>query len=321
MRQLQILFLLGLFFISCKKETESSIDFTEINSGTNYNLRCITRFNTDTLFASGGDDTHGIILISKDNGTSWNIFSTSFISRVNSVFFRNAMNGFAVCNNFLLMKTMDGGASWDSVELYHVPYQYMTNLFDVKFINDSTGYFCGGEEYSHGIIGKTSDKGQSWHFTFIDHEMRSIHFKDNVNGYCGGYGAMLYTDDGGENWQLTESNSEFITSINYTSANGIACGYQGGLLRNQNTLDWVKVSASNSVFSSRCHFNTVCRYDNTNYFVLGNDGKCAISNDGGGNWQPATSFDKNTIYDALMLSSTEGIAVGEQGKIYHFSKK
>ena len=150
--------------------------------------------------------------------------------------------------------------------------------------------------------------------------MRSIEFKDILHGYCGGYGVMLYTDDAGEHWQVTESNNEFITSINLTSVNGIACGYEGGILKNQNTLNWEKTINSNHAFGSRLHFNSVCTNDNYNYFIFGNNGKCAISNDAGNNWQNATAFDDNTIFDAITLSPISGIAVGQNGKIFRFSK-
>ena len=131
---------------------------------------------------------------------------------------------------------------------------------------------------------------------------------------------MYYTDDGGEHWQLTESNNEFITSLNLTSSNGVACGYEGGILRNQNTLNWEKTTKSNQSFSSRWHFNTVCTNDNNNYLVFGNNGKCAISNDAGNTWEQATAFDDNTIFDAITLSPTSGIAVGESGKFFRFNK-
>lgn len=150
--------------------------------------------------------------------------------------------------------------------------------------------------------------------------MRSIDFKDSQHGYCGGYGAMLFTNDGGENWQITDSNNEFITALHLTPANGVASGYNGGLLRNQNTFDWINTLKSNSVFSNRSHFNTVCTNDDANYFVFGNDGKSAISNDGGGNWKQTTAFDKTTIFDAIALSPNTGIAVGEDGKIFNFNK-
>ncbi len=60
--------------------------------------------------------------------------------------------------------------------------------------------------------------------------------------------------------------------------------------------------------------------DNKNYFVFGNDGKCAISNDAGNNWQLANAFNDHTIFDAITLSPTSGIAVGESGKVFRFNK-
>lgn len=309
-----------LFFFACKKEKEVSLDYSEINSGTGYDLRCIYKLNDDTLYGTGGDKTHGIVLRSKDSGEHWEIISQAFTTRVNAIWFRNSLQAFAACDSFILMRSDDAGFTWHKVEPPPVAYQYQNHLKDVKFLNESIGFLCGGEEYAHGIIAKTVDGGEHWKYTYFDHEMRSIDFRDNLNGYCGGYGAILYTDDGGENWQITESKSEFITSISLSSSNGVACGFEGGILRNQNSFNWDKISNSNHAIGSRLHFNTVCTIDNTHYFILGNNGKCAISDDAGSSWQQANAFDDNTIYDATMLSPLVGIAVGKSGKIFRFHK-
>lgn len=315
--------MLALFLSACKKEKESSLNFSEINSGTSYNLRCIFQhpYNGNEIFIGGGDNTHGLLLLSTNKGASFNIFSQPFPSRINAFLLKNSYFGFVVGNNFLLMKSIDRGETWKRIEnTSPVPYQYQTHLYDIKFVNDSIGFFCGGQEYAHGIIGKTTDGGQTWKYKFVDHEMRSISFKDPLHGYCGGYGVMYFTEDGGENWQLTESNNEFITSINFNSSNGVACGYEGGILRNQNSLNWEKSTKSNYSFGLRNHYNTVCSTDNNNYFVFGNNGKCAMSNDSGNNWQQATAFNDNTIFSSLALTPTSGIVVGESGKIFLFNK-
>ena len=313
--------LLSLFFTGCKKDNETQLNYNTVESGSGYDLRCIYMHNINELFVGGGDDTHGILLLSTDQGASFNNFNQPFTSRINNIVFSHPSKVFVTGNNFLLMRSDDRGVTWNKIEnTTPVPYQYQTNLYDIKFINDTIGFFCGGEEFNHGVIGKTTDGGSTWKYTFLDHEMRTIDFKDSQHGYCGGYGAMLYTNDGGEHWQITESNNEFITALHLTSSNGIASGYNGGILRNQNSFDWMNCLRSNSVFNHRSHFNSVCTIDGTNYFVFGNDGKSAISNDAGANWKQTTAFDKTTIFDAITLSTNTGIAVGANGKIFNFSK-
>ena len=158
MRNFKYVLLIVTSFISCKKEKETSVNFSEISSGTNYNLRCIYKHNQNEIFVGGGDDAHGILLLSTDQGSSFKTFNQSFTSRVNGIGFQTQQKVYVVCNNFLLMKSEDRGATWNKIEVTTpVPYQYQTNLYDVKFVNDSVGFICGGEEYSHGIIGRTND--------------------------------------------------------------------------------------------------------------------------------------------------------------------
>jgi len=67
-----------------------------------------------------------------------------------SIWFTNSNTGYAVGNGGILLKTSDGGISWN--ELTSGTYNY---LLSVRFTDDKTGYLVGG----FGTILKITDEG------------------------------------------------------------------------------------------------------------------------------------------------------------------
>ena len=292
----------------------------EMNSGTDADLHCIFKLSDDTLFCSGGNQSHGIILKSTNRGVNWQIINTSLPAKINALYFFNSLNGFAGGDGLQFFETNDGGVNWNQVLLPPIGTEFINPIRQIIFLSDSIGFFCSGQEFGHGLIAKTIDRGKHWKLLQWYHELRSISFKDDIHGYCGGYGAMLFTDNQGESWQLTESNNEFVTSINYNLSKSVACGYNGNILQNNNTLNWEIASKGNQSFTARSHFNAVSTGDHIHFFVFGNNGKCALSDDGGNEWKYASAFDGFTIYNAICLTDQSGITVGEKGKIFYFQK-
>jgi hypothetical protein len=88
----------------------------------------------------------------------WIQLNTDTLFDYNSVHFINPDTGF-VCGSVnlgwdgVIVRTMDGGTSWDTIIL-------PISLADISFVNDSVG-FTGGQD---GGIYKTTNTGDSWSF-------------------------------------------------------------------------------------------------------------------------------------------------------------
>jgi photosystem II stability/assembly factor-like uncharacterized protein len=107
------------------------------------------------------------ILKTSNSGISWSkIFKTSpDTGIITGVHFPNSNVGYFIsCDPDLdnwssIWKTSNGGVTWARIKHFN----FSSNLFDVKFINENEGYVCGGFSFS-SIILKTIDGGLTWSF-------------------------------------------------------------------------------------------------------------------------------------------------------------
>lgn len=77
------------------------------------------------------------------------------------------------------------------------------NLYDVQFINDLTGYICGGGTNANGpgFVKKSTNGGLSW-FTILNStgEMNGLSFIDINTGTVVGWSSIMRTTNGGTTW-------------------------------------------------------------------------------------------------------------------------
>ena len=81
---------------------------------------------------------------------------------ISDILFLDSLTGFAITGdqtpndtNYIL-RTTNGGDNWSII------YQAYRNFLKVQFINNTTGFVCGGFNTSSGTLLKTTDGGDSW---------------------------------------------------------------------------------------------------------------------------------------------------------------
>ncbi|MDP2366534.1 MAG: YCF48-related protein [Ignavibacteria bacterium] len=239
-------------------------NWIEISSGTNKTLNDLHFIDHNTGFIVGNNET---ILKSIDGGMNWAMQQTGLSYDLYSVDFVNSNLGYAVggkdSSNFL--KTTDGGISWTKRTL-SLNYLATPVLNCVEFIDANTGFVGSeGQYFNHsGNISKTTDGGETWSSTVLnrpltDEELnehyqddnpidnqrgiRSIWFKDSMNGYAvggsldGWWRSLYSTTDGGNSWQKKYGYPEQtgLLSVALTNSGyGIAVGYRGVIYRTTN---------------------------------------------------------------------------------------
>jgi photosystem II stability/assembly factor-like uncharacterized protein len=175
-------------------------------------------------------------------------------------------------NNGQVYISVNGGNSWSLTSYTGSP------LYDVKFINSTTGFVCG----QNGSLWFTTNTGTDWMsiYTGVTNHLNRIKFINSSTGWiCGASGTILKTTNGGLNWiiQLSNLNNYQFYGINFI---------------NQNTGMVVGICGNN--FDSSLTF---------------------ITTNGGTNWIYNHTITSSMLYDVAYANSNKVVAVGTSGTI------
>jgi photosystem II stability/assembly factor-like uncharacterized protein len=253
-----------------------------------------TRQNANTLawlhdiyFA---DDKHGYLagsggtfLETADGGKSWTRRKNFTEDKILQIYFADDYTGWLLCERdpfsrganavSYLMKTTDGGASWDRVEFKDAGRTRITKIFfnskgkgfaigesgalfelndsgawekspspirylllDGAFYDDASGAIVG----AGGSVYFTEDAGQSWSPANVlakdKAKLNAIFFADRKNGWTvGAAGKIFQTASGGKTWR--EQNSRVVKDLSdvffRSATEGWAVGDEGTILHTQ----------------------------------------------------------------------------------------
>ncbi len=186
---------------------------------------------------------NGTIYYSADYGENWTVTNSNTTNNLYDIKFINAETGFITGDLGTLLKTTDGGISWQSIEIsftnakfnsieaidadnliiigdagkiflsndggssWYGPngFMYEANLNDVVFFNSNEGVIAG----DNGLLLRTNDGGMSWtqadtYFSGDLYDLKAVSFYDANNGISvGGNGIEVYTTNGGVSWTDT----------------------------------------------------------------------------------------------------------------------
>ena len=157
--------------------------------------------------------------------------------------------GWAVGVGGTILKSSDGGQSWQQQEL-----NIDADLYAIDVVDKRTAWIVGDK----GTIIRMTDAGESWQRVPADttSTLVSVFFLDNQTGWIANKaGAVLRTVDGGENWSSYQiAKRADISSIFFTdSEHGWAAGFGGTLFRTSDAgSTWTKVFPRNDGYTSIC---------------------------------------------------------------------
>ena len=233
------------------------------------------------------------------------------------IYFTDPSTGYIVGTGGIIMKTYDGGDSWNilnSGTLY--------DLYDLSFPNANTGYAVG----ANGIILKTTDAGNRW---VVKQELNDLFYSVNfpavdtgyackwVTGWWGNAWHEIHkTTDGGNTWnKLSDSGCpqkiDFLTSdIGIYTGQGIYTSVYGIIKRTTDGgITWDTCWSSSTIqFTKGISF-----IDRLTGFVLGSGGTILKTTDGGTTWQPMMSGTTNNLFSVFFINPLTGFASGDSG--------
>lgn len=217
-------------------------------------------------------DYHGNIYISDDDGANWTNARIGSSGTLWDCQIINDSVAYALAE-LELLKTIDGGNSWNAVALPGNSSSFGTCI---HFINENTGLIAGPN-----LLLRTDDGGV--YFSEIDYifdtSIQDIYFMDNEKGILITYTSIYHTENQGATWSLIESNPHDMRQISFTDQlNGYIVG-QNGLLKTSNGgLTWTEAFTGTNAGGYGVLFQDI-----DNGYIL-KDGTISKTTDGGNTW-------------------------------------
>ncbi|MFN7689698.1 MAG: YCF48-related protein [Bacteroidota bacterium] len=235
------LFIICLGSIMCHAQNFTPFVFQNPEYGS-HAINC-TRWIAGQKFIAVGDA--GAILLSNDDGASWQRIAPFTEQKFRSVFVKDSMQFFAVASHDYglgeIYKTVDGGNTWTLIYA-----NANMSLRDIHFPNDSIGYAVG---YTGKVV-KTTDYGNTWlDFTTLGSlsgNLTSVFFLNSDTGFVGRTNttaAMYKTDNGGLTWsQVFGYLGQACYTIKFLNDTmGYAGAYNSRIFRTTNAgLTWTQ---------------------------------------------------------------------------------
>lgn len=221
------------------KTSNGAISWANAPTPINRQFNKVFYLNAQTAFIVGGSvprsDTLQTILKSTDSGNTWTVQRDRQGFWLKDIYFTDNNHGIAVGDNGTILKTTNGGLSWNSITS-----PVMRDFRAVKFINNLEGYIVGGKNYldaidSFSTILRTTNGGTNWTILKDDTAgiLTDIKFINSSTGYiCGDKATLLKTTNGGLNWtKIIIPNSlstDYFNSLDFLNDHlGIVSGKYG----------------------------------------------------------------------------------------------
>jgi len=189
------------------RSTDLGQSWIQVAGIPNINYMAVLFADENTVFAAGPST----LLKSTDAGATWTTISTAY--SLQALWFTSPNTGFGVGRDGLIIKTTDGGVSWNKMNSTTTE-----NLWAVHFYDADTGYVAGGTQTISGFVLKTTDGGNTWHEQFIPtwYPLYAIRTTGNSAFTGGVYYYLFGTTNGGINVSAgPEAQHLFINTTVY----------------------------------------------------------------------------------------------------------
>lgn len=258
-----------------------------------------------------------VILTTNNGGRSW---TKKALPNIQSFWFTDTQNGWAVGKNATILQTSDGGNEWkpypEAEKLIGLPVEssnYNFGFTEIIFLDTQRGWLIGnfyGRAETHiGGLFATSDGGATWKRVpfsiqtqyssgrFTPGRLQSVRFVDantgtvtgEMNDGAGRFFFALHTRDSGKSWEQNRTPSRAAHSTQFFGA----------------AVGWTAASAPREGGADAMVYDTtLMRTDN-----------------GGASWQHDFVARGNRIRSVFFLSPTKGWAVGDRGMILRYEEK
>ncbi|MGY0215918.1 WD40/YVTN/BNR-like repeat-containing protein [Endozoicomonadaceae bacterium StTr2] len=255
----------------------------------------------------------GHIVFSDDHGTTWKQATVPTRQMLTAAVFPTAEVGYAVGHDAVILKTEDGGKSWNKV---YSDLELEKPLMDVWFRDADYGIAVG----AYGLILRTRDGGKSWEDLY-DAVENEDEFHYNAIAPLGeglmivGEAGTLYRSlDEGESWETLygEYDGSYFGLISLPGKNqALAHGLRGNVYRTRDGGDnWqqVELDTDQTLFGAIAVEGDVMMVGYSGVVVKGQGVSSATPK-----YKSHTRADRMTLSKVTLAANGSLVAVGQGG--------
>lgn len=266
----------------------------------------------DTVFAGVVPHPETMGFENLDELTTQNLRAVSFPTET---------TGYFAGGGPVLLKTVDGGASVQEID---VTGGAPISLTDVQFLDEDRGFVLG--TFFSGVVYRTSDGGANWDRALVPGKLNAVDFLDRSVGYVAGQpynlgsgGPISKTVDGGVTWtsQANEVQTELM-DVRFADAQlGYAVGRFGTVLKTTNGGGLWSTVELPPAYRDLWLMAVEVLGDGETVFVVGANGVILASNDGGRTFRRVPSRTRETLRSVAFYEDRFGWITGDHGTLLH----
>lgn len=204
--------------------------FTVDNITPKPNAVCgLSAVNSQTIFGCGAFFQPAFIIKSIDAGQTWTYTNMSDLATaLVEIKFIDETTGYAGgqnTNGACLLKTTDGGNSWNEIYNSGIPGEYVWKIQILENSNVVFGAVSSVVPFLGKLI-KSFDAGNSWQsFNAPETNIQALGFVSETKGWMGGHTTGFYeTNDGGQTWTNTGIGNNLNRIVVLNSGLAYGCG-------------------------------------------------------------------------------------------------
>jgi len=290
-----------------------------------YGLKCFS--DRGYALTRNGD----VYLTPDGTGRTWEYLTSTGQNDSYDMYFINSTTGFILKENRHIVKTTDGGVSWQTV-LSPVPFSSRNKVGGITFGDQNTGYvWFSLNDYGEYYVYKTTDAGENWNQVYTTggpgYISGDIIFFDTDTGVLLGPDRwMMRTTDGGLTWVSANANNfppgfesrDFEGVALLSNSKAVAIGDLFICVTTDKGLNWNYID--HNVTGIDSGFYTIAFNDENNGFIGQYDGVLLKTSDGGVSWSADTSLiDQYFLFSSsfnkdgkILFGTSDGYILGDK---------
>ncbi len=245
----------------------------------------------------------GVVLKTTDGGDTWTSTTQPGIDGIESISFPTLQVGYAVGWSDQILKTMNGGQTWQPVDV-------VTNVFyysSVKFKDANNGIVIAMMNSGNPKILYTSNGGASWSEGTGNQAFMDVSWAGGNTWYATGNNYVCKSTNNGATWAIVYSQGALLVGADFlTPEYGIAVGDYGQVIKTTNGgTTWQSTTILDILFRKPFIWD----YDTA--FVVGTPEYVYKTTNGGQNW--ISDFNGNwekALYDVTFTDNYTGFICG-----------